>query len=474
MRTQPVHWYEGMFLRPQHFQAGDRYWHDSLATAMQWQTHYAYGLRSFRLQRDALGANFFQLNGCQAVLRDGTLIDLEGRDLRVSLKEVFQKQSEVTVLLAVSKLVLGRPNTGDPSVASTRLTVASIPVVDENTGGNENEIEFRQLHVRLLLSTDSSEGYETLPLARIKRSGGEEATPEIDDDYIPPLLAVDAWQELSQGIVRAIYDLLGQKADVLAQRATSRGLSFSSQEPGDLDDLWMLSHINQALATLHSLTFANGLHPYTVYLELCRTVGMLSIFEGSRRLDPQLPAYDHDDLATVFLWLKRKIGELIGSSKKLEYEQRFFVGVEQGMQVSLEPKWLHATWKWYVGVHGENVPAEICRELLRPGVLDWKMGSNQQVELLFKHRMPDVKAEDELRSPPRALPTQRGWIYFEVRREGPAWKDVLATQSLAMRFNTNVIANLDRLSGQRKLEVIYREKRAILEFALFAVPTSNP
>ena len=125
-------------------------------------------------------------------------------------------------------------------------------------------------------------------------------------------------------------------------------------------------------------------------------------------------------------------------------------------------------------MHADNVPTDICRELLRPGVLDWKMGSNQQVDLLFKHRMPDVKADDELRAPPRALPSQRGWIYFEVRREGPAWKDVLSTQTLAMRFNTNLIANLDKLAGQRKLEVIYNEKRAILEFALFAVPTANP
>ncbi len=201
--------------------------------------------------------------------------------------------------------------------------------------------------------------------------------------------------------------------------------------------------------------------------------GALSIFGASRRLDVQLPTYDHDDLATVFLWLKRKIGELMGSAKKLEFEQRYFVGVEQGMQVTIEPKWLHESWNWYIGVHGENVPAEICRELLRPGVLDWKMGSNQQVELLFKHRMPDVKADEELKSPPRALPSQRGWIYFEVQREGPAWKDVLATQSLAMRFNMNVIANLERLAGQRKLEVIYRQKRAILEFALFAVPAGT-
>lgn len=473
MRSQPVHWYEGMFLRPQHFQASDRYWHYSLATAVQWQSLYSYGLRAFRLQREALGANFFQLNGGQAVLRDGTLIELDGLDLRISLKDAFQRQAEVTVMLAVSKLVLGRPNTGPVGAAATRLTVDAIPVTDENTGGSESEIEFRRLAVRLLLSTDNSEGYETLPIARIKRAAGDESTPELDEEYFPPLLASDAWEDLSQGVLRAIFDLVGQKVDVLAQRATSRGLSFHSQEPGELDDLWMLAQLNQVLATLHSMTFAVGLHPYWVYQELCRIVGALSIFDPTRRLDPQLPAYDHDDLGRVFWWLKRKIGELIGSTKKLEYEQRFFVGVERGMQVSLDPKWLHTNWTWFVGVHGENVPTDICRELLRPGVLDWKMGSNQQVELLFKHRMPDVKADNELRTPPRALPSQRGWIYFEVRREGPAWKDVLATQTLAMRFNTSVIANLDKLTGQRKLEVIHHEKRAILEFALFAVPAAN-
>ncbi|QDV25561.1 type VI secretion system baseplate subunit TssK [Aureliella helgolandensis] len=473
MRTQSVHWYEGMFLRPQHFQASDRYWHGHVGTAIQWQSSYPYGVRNIRIQREALGANYFQLNGCQAVLRDGTLVDLDGEELRISLKEAFEKQTSVTVLLAVSRMVLGRANTGSPTERSTRLLVDAIPVSDENTGGNESEIEFRRLHVRLMLSTENTEGYETLPVARIKRTGEDESNPEIDVDYFPPLLATDGWEELHHGVVRAVYDLVGQKIDVLAERATNRGLAFNSQEPGELDDLWMLSQLNQAQATLHSLTYATGLHPYLVYLELTRVVGSLSIFEPTRRLDRQMPAYDHDDLGSVFWWLKRKISELMGTAQKLEFEQRFFVGIERGMQVTLDPKWLHSNWNWYVGVHAENVPIELGRELVRPGVLDWKMGSNQQVELLFKHRMPDVKADSELTTPPRALPSQRGWIYFEVRREGPAWKDVLATQTLAMRFNTNVIANLEELAGQRKLEVIHRDKRAVLEFALFAVPTSN-
>ena len=33
MRNLPVHWSEGMFLRPHHFQAADRHWRELLATS---------------------------------------------------------------------------------------------------------------------------------------------------------------------------------------------------------------------------------------------------------------------------------------------------------------------------------------------------------------------------------------------------------------------------------------------------------
>ena len=62
-------------------------------------------------------------------------------------------------------------------------------------------------------------------------------------------------------------------------------------------------------------------------------------------------------------------------------------------------------------------------------------------------------------------------IYYEVKRENAAWKDVLASQTLALRYRTELIGNLDSLQGQRKLEVLLADRRAILEFALFAVPT---
>lgn len=471
MRNLPVHWFEGMFLRPQHFQAADRHWNELITTSAQWDSPYNYGLRSIEISPEALANYHVQISRCEARLRDGTLISFAGGQApdRLELKQAFERQTEVTVYLAAPKLALGRVNVSASGTAGDARFVARMsPVQDETAGGNDQEIQFREVSVRLMLSTDELTGYEVLPVARIQRAGEREATPAVDDDYFPPLLAIEAWPPLGLDIVRAIYDIVGQKGEVLGARVAERGINLTSQEPGDLDDLLMLMVLNQSHAVLHCLTFAQGVHPFAAYCELCRVVGMLAIFDEQRQISG-IPPYDHDDLARIFQWIKARIERLLGTSQKLDFEQRFFVGTDRGMQVAINPQWLHSGWHWFVGVNGENISENECRDLLRPGKLDWKMGSSQQVDLIFKHGMPGVE-QIELSQPPRALPVRRGWVYYEVKRENAAWKDVLATQTLALRFKMELLGNLASLPGSRKLEVLLGDKRAILEFALFAVP----
>ena len=55
--------------------------------------------------------------------------------------------------------------------------------------------------------------------------------------------------------------------------------------------------------------------------------------------------------------------------------------------------------------------------------------------------------------------------------EGPAWRDVQATQTLAMRLRDALIINRHELQGHHRIMVHFRGKRAELEFALFAVRT---
>lgn len=476
MRYLPVNWSEGMFLRPQHFQAAERYWSELIATNGRWDQSYGYGLRAIELSDEAIAHHQIEVVKCHARLRDGTLVALApGQEPdRVDLKSALQDESHVLVYLGVPKLALGRANVRDPSVAEDcRYVRRGQAVQDEVRGGRDQEIEFRELDVRVLLSTQELSGYETLPIARIKRTGEAEAKPQLDEEYIPPLLAIDAWPPLGLDIVRAIYDLIGEKIDVLSQRVVDRGITLTSQEPGDLDDLFMLIMCNGAYGLLRCLAFASGVHPFTAYAELCRIVSQLSIFHPTRR-PPEIPYYDHDDLGRIFRWMKQQIQLLLHQGDRLAYEQRFFIGTERGMQVAIEPKWLSAGWNWFVGVNAGSLSDRDCRDLLKPGKLDWKIGSSQQVDLIFKRGLPGVELV-ELAKAPRALPSRHGWIYYEVNRdkENPAWKDVLATQTLAMRLTERLIVNFENLQGQRNLEVATNGKRNVLQFALFAVPSER-
>jgi type VI secretion system protein ImpJ len=473
MQNAPVNWYEGLFLRPHHFQAADRYWAEALRASEQWDHPYNYGLLAIDFSREALGNQQFEVRLLKARMRDGTLVALEhGQEPdRVGLSEAFDKKEVLTVYLAIPKLKLGRPNVGgSDSATPARYSTMRLGLPDEQTGGNEQELELRQLNAKLMLSTQDTSGYELLPVAQIKRASAGAARPQLDESYIPPVIAIDAWQGLGRDIVRAIYDIIGQKIEVLSQQIASRNIGLDSRNPGDLDRILMLGQLNAASSALSIMGFAQGTHPVTAYTELCRICGQLSIFSKDRRAEP-VPPYDHDNLAGIFKEIYLRIERLLNAVRDYEYEQRAFVGVGLGMQVTLEPKWFNSDWQWYIGVNKGDLTSQECLELLSPGGLDWKLGSSRQVEILFKQRAPGVEMRP-LDRPIRALPSLSDWLYYEVSKsEGPAWRDVQATQTLAMRLRDSLITNLDQLQGKQQLVINNRGRNYPLQFALFAVPT---
>jgi type VI secretion system protein ImpJ len=493
MRNLPVHWHEGLFLRPQHFQAADRHWGEVVATSEQWDHPYGYGLHRIEFSREALANHQFEIHALEARLRDGTLITLQvGQEpdrldlreplaaathqaiqqARADLADAFATQSVVRVFLAIPKLKLGRANVEETDGAGTaRYRPARLPVQDESVGGDDQELELRSLNVRLLLSTDDRTGYEVLPIAQVRRASEGEAKPQLDLDYIPPAVDIQAWPELGRGIVRAVYDVIGQKIEVLSQQVINRGVGLDSRHPGDLDRILMLSELNRASAVLGVLAFAQGVHPFTAYAELCRIAGQLAIFTPERR-PAEIPPYDHDDLHTIFRLIADRIEQSINAVRDYEYQQRHFVGVGLGMQVSLEPRWFNSDWHWFIGVKKGELTDRECRDLLSAGHLDWKLGSSRQVEILFVHRAAGLELTPADR-PPRALPTGQDWLYFDVsRRDTPAWRDVQDSQTLAMRLKDSLILNRDRLQGERRLVVSYQGRSVTLEFALFAVPVA--
>jgi type VI secretion system protein ImpJ len=340
---------------------------------------------------------------------------------------------------------------------------------DETSGGNDQEIEFLRLNLRLKLSTEDLSGFELLPIAQIRQAANREGPPEIDPDYFPPMLSVDAWPPLGRDVVRGIYDLIGRKVEVLTEQVVGRQVGFSSSEPGDLDRLFMLSKLLEARSVLRVIAFARGVHPRTAYTELCRVAGQLAVFEADRRLD-ELPLYDHDELARVFRRVKEIIETMLSRVAVLDFEQRYFVGIGTAtLSAALEPKWLQSDWQCYVGVRRGDMSEEVCHRLLTgDNHLDWKLGSTEEVDRLFRMGVPGLELfpVDRL---PRALPGRSGWLYYRIGTENPAWRSVQATQSMGIRLRDTSILNGDELAGKRRVDVVYESQKGSLEFALFAI-----
>jgi type VI secretion system protein ImpJ len=480
MQYLPVHWYEGLFLRPHHFQAADRHFAELLHTSLEFDHPYSHGIRSIQIDAGRLSENKFAIQGLRARMPLGSIIDLDVGQKQlaeIDLEAAFQKRASVLVYLALPWVQLGIPNVGakQPEKTVERADLRTIPpyyqvtlnLQDESRGGNVQPIQFRTLNWCLLTEDEVREGYDVLPLARVERSSSRDGRARIDPEYIPPALTTDAWPGLADDIIRATVDILAKKIKDMGAQIASRGVTFDSREPGDLARLLMLDRLFESQAGLGVIASA-PVHPFVAYLEMARIIGRIAVF--SDRVLPEIPRYDHDNLGAIFHKLMDLIKTRVNALRTYEFDQRYFIGTGTGMQVALDPKWFDSGWQWFVGVHRGELTDQECQELLS-GKLDWKLGSRRQVESLFTKGAEGLNLAP-LQRLPRALPVSRDWVYFEVSRANDAWKDVQADQSLAMRLNHSIISNPDQLrQGARWLIVNWKDRQVALQFALFAVPS---
>lgn len=474
MAFSSVHWQEGMFLRAHHFQTSERTWSELNHRRESWDRHFHWGVRSVQIDESALANYRLVIRSVQARLHDGTLVSIPDDGVLPvrDLKGAFDKNVHVTVYLAVPVLRLGAANIGESSgMTNARFAVDTQQLEDENTGVNSQSIQIRRLNVKILLSTEDHAGYEVLPIARLEKSQQAEAAPQIDETYIPPLLACDASRSLSEGILQAIYDRIGKKIELLSNQVVSRGITFDSRVQGDALIFEQLRELNDAYAVFRILAFVPGIPALDAYLELCRLVGKLSIF-GAERRPRELPKYDHDDLGTCFFRVKKYIDALLDIVVEPLYKERTFIGAGLRMQVSLEPVWLESVWQMYLGVKSELDAEECIRLLTRAGELDMKVGSSDRVDSIFRLGLAGLRFTHNPR-PPRALPSMPGQIYFQINRESQQdeWRNVEKSLTLAIRVNENLIAG--NIQGQRVLMIKSAGTTTTLEFTLYVVPQTS-
>lgn len=431
MANEPVHWSEGMFLKPHHFQAADRHARHRLRESEDWFHPHDWGVRSLRIDPDAL-ANFqARVLECQARFRDGTTVTLgQGAVSDLNVRTALEGRGETTLMLALPTWKEDRANVANGGPADwARFGVETVEKPDENTGADREPVDFRRPLVRLLTSHIDTTGFELLPLARIRRGAGEDAKPEIDKSYIPPILQVDGWVPLREDADRFFQQLqsvIRQESEYLV----GRKLSFDSQVLGEAERILKLAQCNAAYSLFQGILPTLGLHPFGLYAELCRLVGQLSLFDDARR-PIDLPAYDHDDLGPRFAKLFEELRRLLKISRRAPVIKRYFEYSEadRRFRVVLEPDWLEDASRLYLGIETVELNDAECDALIR--AKQWKMGSGEQISEIFKLKQPGLVTRPLDRLPPE-LP--RNVVYYEIERRPEFWVSVVRARTLALRF----------------------------------------
>lgn len=480
MSVPAVHWHEGMFLRPHHFQAADRYWADQVRANGRFDVHYNWGVRAIDIDPDALKNYRFEVHRLEARLRDGTVVaadrdhPIPGLDLRPAF-ERLPLGDRLDIVLGVPVVQLGRENAAAAAGGGAvryAIDAPREPVPDENTGQNPRLVQYRRLTPRLYTAGSAeADGQEVLTVARLERSVQVAAPPQLAPDYIPPALACDAWPALGDGVIGQVYNQVGTLVKQLAQRAESQQLSLYSNNPDDRKIVERLRALNEGYAAFGVVARAAGVHPFPAYLELCRLAGKLAVFGRSPALaDDALPPYDHDDLGGCFFAAKRLLDELLSYDFKTGYQERKFVGDGNRLRVGIEPAWLAPAAVVLVGVKSEGLKREACVRLLT-GSLNMKIGAFERVDEVFLkgHKGLEFVPEAE---PPRVLPPATDdMCYFKVKREASAveWKAVADSYTLAIRMNDKLISGT--IDGKHEVAIKQEGgKVTTLRFTLFVVP----
>ncbi|MCI0681406.1 MAG: type VI secretion system baseplate subunit TssK [Gemmataceae bacterium] len=477
MTAHAVHWGEGVFLKPHHFQMGLRFQDDQMRRQHMWDSPYGWGLQSIDLDREALGDHRVIVHRLSARFPDGTALEV-GPDEPLperNLYEIFRTRRQVDLFVGVPELVLGASwaNLANEADSSARFRAREMRCLDENTGLNPQTILVRRLNARLLFGDEDRAGYQVLPIARVVKSGGPDATPELDREFIPPLLRCDIWPPLQSDILYAVVERILRKIDDLAQRVKKEGIAFDRVQRDGGRILHQLAKLNEAASVMRVLLHVQGLHPVWAFMELSRLVGQLAIFSAERRTPHGLPRYNHDNLYDCFSGLKACLDLFLNIVEDPKYQSRVFRGKGRRMQVALESTWLEPGWRLFLGVYSA-LDEKACTEILtRPGQLNMKIGSSDRVDELFSEGHSGLRFSRIPRAP-QALPVDASMIYFQIQHEGQdqEWAHVQRSLQLAMRLRQELI--LGNIDGKHQLSIRTGDKTASFEFTLFAVPPNVP
>ena len=420
-------WGEGLFLRPQHFQRQDAY-HEARLQAVAGALHpYAWGVREAVFDPGSLASGVLRMQRLSLVFPDGEPYDAPGADTLpdpLVLEHLPAGVQSTTVHLAWPLLREQGGNCGADEGRGARYRQTSQPAADLYTEAGEAELAVLSKSVRLLTDDEPRDACASLPVLRVRRTatGGF----EVDPDFLPPALALQALPPL-QARLRRLLDALQAKTAALYGHHREPSQSVVEFRSGDIASFWLLHTVNAGFAALGHLHQHPGLHPERLHQELLRLAGGLLTFSRGHTL-ADLPPYRHAEPAAGFDPLFAIIRELLDTVISARYTRIPLEETKPSFHLGrLDAHGVDGDAALYLAV-GADLPAN---ELVQTVPVRFKTGAPDDVEKCVLSALPGLKLVHAAQVP-AAIPVRPGCQYFAIEPRGPLYERLLKAGSLSV------------------------------------------
>jgi type VI secretion system protein ImpJ len=428
-QLSPVLWTKGVLLAPQHLQAQDRYHDDALALQVGALSFCPWGFAELSFDREALAGGTLVVSSASGRFPDGLLFDAPRGDPAPpprTLTELWRPDQRVmTVLFGVPEYRPDGRNVAPISSAlPTRWRTDELLQRDETTGLAERPVQVARSNLRLLVEGESTEGYTTMPVARLLRS--DAGAVSLDRSFVPPLLDLKASDYLT-AMARRLVEVIAAKSATLSGGRRQRNQGLADFSVGDIAGFWLLYTLNTHEGTLRHLADVRGGHPSGLWDAMLALTGALTTFQPDQTVRT-LPAYDHLRLGECFAALEARLLSLLDTSVpdivvslplRPVRPTLHAVAIEQG-------SWLTAP-QWFLAVSAPLRQADLVSKVLH----GCKVGSADVVDTLIRQALPGL-ALAHAPQPPGAIPVKLDHQYFALRRDGTAWEAVERARNLAV------------------------------------------
>ena len=431
-----LHWHEGLFLQPHHFQRFQKSVFDRVSRERSLNWSYPYGIVEASLSQDDLENMRVRFTRLRAIMPSGLEVDFpNGADLpSIDLKQALAgNQGSVTVYLGVPIWYDARANTveagqmADPR-AKLVFKVGEVQCADENTGENPKLLLVRRINARLLLEQEDRSDLETIPLLRIVRASGEEVgMPRLDPNFVPACLVMRASPVLRE-LVRDLASQVEASRKELQVQLTRGGFNMETLRGLQVEQLLRLRTLNRFAGRLPSLVEAPAVATFTMYLELRELFSELTALYPDRN-EFEVADYNHDNPILCFRELSTKIRAYLRGAVAPSFIKVPFADDNGMLTAVLTDEHFTLPNDYFLGIKSKEDPRAMAQFVEDPD------GFKFMPKSLATRAVWGVRLKEE-RFQPLELPAQADIHYFRLLRSESqrVWNQIQTEKSAVIRW----------------------------------------